>query len=423
MKKILHLLTALFFTVLPLSAQHDDHGFHKECICEDTEPMLKGTYEYTWDTLNNVWLKKYVTTNIYNQDSLLTETVWKEWATGTNYTRYLYYYNDLGFNTERITQEWHDSAWVNTIRFIYNLNEFGQRKSLFYMVWSGTKWTYYERHVYYFNSDGLYNYYIRYQFINGDWVGKTINRYYYDSLNNMINRTEQRLSDKLFTVRYLYTYNENNLATEYLRQVWTSGQWINTTHVSYFYNDYNLLSYFVVTEWEDNAWVNTRKSVNLYDYTTTGKSHKVTVCHNGHPICISLNALPAHLAHGDTRGNCETNGDQHPGKNTHRHNNPSCSGNKKSAVSAESSELNVTGGTDGLLIYPNPVRDQLMISLGNNDNNISRADLIDFSGRIIRSVVLNSGSEISIDCSDLPAGIYILRLTGDTVINEKIVVD
>jgi len=33
-------------------------------------------------------------------------------------------------------------------------------------------------------------------------------------------------------------------------------------------------------------------------------NEKVTVCHNGHAITISVNALPAHLAHGDEMGDC-----------------------------------------------------------------------------------------------------------------------
>jgi hypothetical protein len=239
----------------------------------------------------------------------------------------------------------------------------------------------------------------------------------------MINRTEQRLSDNLFTVRYLYTYNENNLATEYLRQVWTNGQWINTTHVSYFYNNYNLHSYFVVTEWKNNTWVNTRKSVNLYDYSKTGKSHKVTVCHKGHPICISIEALPAHLAHGDIPGYCDKEEGKHNHYNKNNHNNYGGSGNKKSATSGESADL-ITGSEDeGLLIYPNPVKDQLKVSLGNNDENIRQADMIDFSGRIVRTIVITTENEITVDCNDLPPGIYVLRLTGDIVINKKIVVE
>ena len=32
---------------------------------------------------------------------------------------------------------------------------------------------------------------------------------------------------------------------------------------------------------------------------------KVTICHNGHTISVSVNAVPAHLAHGDSCGPCE----------------------------------------------------------------------------------------------------------------------
>jgi hypothetical protein len=37
---------------------------------------------------------------------------------------------------------------------------------------------------------------------------------------------------------------------------------------------------------------------------TFQKNEKVTVCHNGHAITISINALPAHQAHGDIIGDC-----------------------------------------------------------------------------------------------------------------------
>jgi hypothetical protein len=33
-------------------------------------------------------------------------------------------------------------------------------------------------------------------------------------------------------------------------------------------------------------------------------NEKVLICHNGHDINVSVNALPAHLAHGDQVGSC-----------------------------------------------------------------------------------------------------------------------
>ena len=35
---------------------------------------------------------------------------------------------------------------------------------------------------------------------------------------------------------------------------------------------------------------------------------KISICHNGHTINVSLNALPAHIAHGDT-GACGSDGE------------------------------------------------------------------------------------------------------------------
>jgi len=37
-------------------------------------------------------------------------------------------------------------------------------------------------------------------------------------------------------------------------------------------------------------------------------NEKVLICHNGHTINVSINALPAHLAHGDQIGSCSSEG-------------------------------------------------------------------------------------------------------------------
>jgi hypothetical protein len=36
----------------------------------------------------------------------------------------------------------------------------------------------------------------------------------------------------------------------------------------------------------------------------SGSNEKVLICHNGHDINVSTNALQAHLAHGDQVGSC-----------------------------------------------------------------------------------------------------------------------
>ena len=53
--------------------------------------------------------------------------------------------------------------------------------------------------------------------------------------------------------------------------------------------------------------------VSLAAFNKQDDGPKVTICHippgnpdNAHTITISINALPAHLAHGDSEGACET---------------------------------------------------------------------------------------------------------------------
>jgi hypothetical protein len=41
----------------------------------------------------------------------------------------------------------------------------------------------------------------------------------------------------------------------------------------------------------------------------TSSNEKVDICHNGHVITVSVQALPAHLAHGDKVGSCSSGGD------------------------------------------------------------------------------------------------------------------
>jgi len=45
-------------------------------------------------------------------------------------------------------------------------------------------------------------------------------------------------------------------------------------------------------------------TVSVIDVRCGDKKDKVFVCHKDKMICISPNAVPAHLAHGDKLGNC-----------------------------------------------------------------------------------------------------------------------
>lgn len=77
--------------------------------------------------------------------------------------------------------------------------------------------------------------------------------------------------------------------------------------------------------------------------------------------------------------------------------------------------------TEKLLIYPNPIRDELSIELTSGDVINGEINIINSNGRTVLKHNINSQS-LKIDTSNLPTGIYIVVLTTDKkIITEKII--
>jgi hypothetical protein len=65
-------------------------------------------------------------------------------------------------------------------------------------------------------------------------------------------------------------------------------------------------------------------------------------------------------------------------------------------------------------IYPNPASDFLNVEL-NGKVDLLRAELLNTMGQVLRQVKYTSlhGDLIRLDVSDLPAGVYFVRLVGN----------
>jgi len=124
--------------------------------------------------------------------------------------------------------------------------------------------------------------------------------------------------------------------------------------------------------------------VTVIDVTCGNPNNpKVQVCHNGRTICISQNAVQAHLNHGDTLGSC-----------------------------AESNRVFVSN----VRVMPNPVRDQLNVRLTSNIPGLVDFKIYNFHGNVVFEAQesLNSGQQIvSYDVSDLNRGFYFLKIIVD----------
>jgi len=125
---------------------------------------------------------------------------------------------------------------------------------------------------------------------------------------------------------------------------------------------------------------------------------KVYVCHKGQTICVSVNALAAHLGHGDKIGQCNND-----------HTKPA------NQVSS------------GISVFPNPTKGQFTVQLNNMPPSDASLLILDAKGSIIenRSVKKAAFSPtISVNLGNRARGVYMVRFISNTeVYTIKIILE
>jgi Secretion system C-terminal sorting domain len=124
-----------------------------------------------------------------------------------------------------------------------------------------------------------------------------------------------------------------------------------------------------------------------------GDKNKVFICHNGNSISVSVNAVPAHLAHGDQLGNCEAS-----------------SSTARSIVNEENKIMNMT------TIYPNPSSDRSFIRINSQGDEQINIEVYDVTGKTVIKPAykkLKAGTQlIELDTRDLNNGVYFIQING-----------
>lgn len=146
--------------------------------------------------------------------------------------------------------------------------------------------------------------------------------------------------------------------------------------------------------------------------------NKVYVCHkengvhgngtigdNAHALCVSVNAVPAHLAHGDCLGNCETLSAR----------------NSATAVIQDEATLPEVI-KPAASVYPNPSRGQVQL-------NVSRVDpkaqilVVNARGVVVEKRTAGSAQNITFDLKKYGVGVYLVKIiSGDDIQTSKVVI-
>jgi hypothetical protein len=131
-------------------------------------------------------------------------------------------------------------------------------------------------------------------------------------------------------------------------------------------------------------------------------SDKVYVCHFGKSMLVQRSKVPDHIKHGDNTGSCTTTSSQ--------------------ARITTSSETEMTALSNRIMVYPNPAKGQININLGTNTQNIKKIEVVDLSGRLVMQLNVGKMQALAIPSGRLKAGTYMIRMQGNKVTTQKIVV-
>ncbi len=144
--------------------------------------------------------------------------------------------------------------------------------------------------------------------------------------------------------------------------------------------------------------VTDQATVNVTDVSCGNNKTKVLVCHNGHMICIAASAVPAHLAHGCSLGNC------------------TAAGNTGARVA----------GPATLQTTPNPFTENTTIEFTLPQAGTYSLEIYDLKGALVQkleagSATANERRSVEVNGSKWAKGIYIARLITETeVVTTKL---
>jgi hypothetical protein len=127
---------------------------------------------------------------------------------------------------------------------------------------------------------------------------------------------------------------------------------------------------------------------------------KVMVCHNGQEICVSSNAVQAHLNHGDKLG--------------------SCSGSSVSMTNKGIGKDLIVSENTAVTVYPNPVVSVLNVKVS-KEHIGAKLELYNVLGVKMRSQLLTSTLQ-AMSLEGLPSGNYLLYIVnGNDITVKKII--
>jgi len=259
----------------------------------DTNGYLQQVKKSSWDTLNNLWTNQERYNHTFNNDGLRTSyniqywnsTDWvdlllfeyeyndnnllsvfkrKDWNLGVlseSFTTFTYE-SDLLIHT--LSQSFQNEEWINSVQVLYTNTEdlLTERTT---QLWEGNTWVNSSKNIYKYNEINQRTELVSFYWYQGEWEDSVKIISEYDDQGNHILNTSQLYLGGQYENHSLSTwsYNQDNLETEFVYSRWDGSEYVNNQSTSTFYDNRMNVIHNQNKTWLDSAWID---DINFYYY-------------------------------------------------------------------------------------------------------------------------------------------------------------
>jgi hypothetical protein len=389
------------------------------------QPHYKGSLlqifdsDYLWhlDTVSSGWKNHTKDINmVYDAHHNMTSALNQAWndSAWENISQTLFTYDASDNRTSFIEKDWNGSDWVNTYHFIYDYDAIKNKTSeleQIWDIWNGTGWMNGCQYIYTYNSNNKRTIELnqKWDWNLGVWHNSEKDTLTYDNNNNLISDLLQVSgvgSIWLNTWQIINTYDVSNNMTNELIQKWVNNAWVNSEQYIATYDVNNNMTNELIQDWTYNAWVNREKDTLIYD-----TNHNLaSIFQQGWNGSAWLNTLQLNITYD--------------------------ANNFQKSISIKYWNYNGTKVTSGdstyyyfhtvlginelkpqgrnITVYPNPATDKITIESSANQTK-SQLTILNLNGQQVFTCQI-SEPKTQIDITNLPSGVYFVRLTNDKTV-------
>ncbi len=356
-------------------------------------------YVYSWNSVESSWIPSSVQMYEYNAGKI-TYLLTLDYTTRAEKNKTEYHYNQAG-QLETEVNYYFDGVWKELTQNVYYYDGQKMVSAIHIQKWINSAWV--DDRIqsnYVYDEYGRQTEFQASYWRNNTWTSPTTDYSYYDQDGNLIRREAIYYTGGT-DYQIIYAYNQSDALAEVYSQYPGASGWQNWWLVNYQYDGCGFKISQVQYAGSGSEWIPSTKVVNfsyfkpeLYPYPD------VPVCHNGKTMYVIKKVLKRHLAHGDCLGSCpETKKSQ---------------SDLKGVTTETPPQIPFT-------VYPNPASERITVVRNGYDAEISKVDIMDMNGNLLRSETVSDLGAVIIERGGLISGQYIVRIHGEQIYNLIVV--